>query len=50
MRNLYNLNKDQDAAHKAFDVGRDEAGNLPPLPTILPDQMGPVVRLAVNSR
>jgi putative SOS response-associated peptidase YedK len=29
---------------KAFNVTRDSAGNVPPLPAIFPDQMAPVIR------
>ena len=30
--------------HRAFEVSRDSAGNVPPLPAIFPNQMAPVVR------
>jgi putative SOS response-associated peptidase YedK len=50
MCNLYSLDKGQDAIRKAFEVDRDETGNLPPLPSIFPDQMAPVVRLADGER
>jgi hypothetical protein len=30
---------------RAFEIHRDSAGNVPPLPAIFPDQMAPVVRL-----
>ena len=50
MCNLHSLDKGQDAIRKAFGVDHDEAGNLPPLPAIFPDQMAPVVRLADGER
>lgn len=34
----------QEALRQAFRIGRDLAGNLPPLPAIFPDQMAPVIR------
>jgi putative SOS response-associated peptidase YedK len=44
MCNLYSLNKGQDALKRFFKVTRDEAGNMPPLPGIFPDNLAPVVR------
>jgi putative SOS response-associated peptidase YedK len=35
---------------RAFEVGRDSAGNAPPLPAIFPDQMAPVVRTREGER
>jgi putative SOS response-associated peptidase YedK len=34
----------------ASAVTRDDAGNLPPLPRIFPDQMAPIVRMADGER
>ena len=45
MRNLYSVYTTQEAMHRAFEVSRDSAGNVPPLPAIFPDQMAPIVRL-----
>src|SRR5829696_8676118 len=36
--------------HRAFEVSRDSAGNVPPLPAIFPDQMAPVVRTKDGER
>jgi putative SOS response-associated peptidase YedK len=44
MCNLYSLSKDQKTLRRFFNVGRDETGNIPPLPGILPHSMAPVVR------
>ncbi|MBY0298685.1 MAG: SOS response-associated peptidase [Methylobacterium sp.] len=44
MCNLYSLTRSQDEIRRLFAVGRDDAGNLPPLPGIFPDQLAPVVR------
>src|SRR6266404_3694131 len=44
MCNLYSMTKNQAAIRDLFKVGRDTAGNLPPLPAIFPDQMAPIVR------
>jgi len=44
MYNLYSVTKNQAAIRDLFKVGRDTAGNLPPLPAIFPDQMAPIVR------
>lgn len=46
MCNLYSLTTNQDAIRRLFAVDRDLTGNLPPLPGIFPDMMGPVVRAA----
>jgi putative SOS response-associated peptidase YedK len=43
--NLYSSHTTQEAMRRAFEVSRDSAGNVPPLPAIFPDQMAPVVRL-----
>lgn len=43
MCNLYSTTKNQDAIRKLFDALNDYAGNLPPLPVILPDYKAPVV-------
>ena len=48
MCNLYSSYTTQEAMRRAFEVARDNAGNVPPLPAIFPDQMAPVVR-TVNS-
>jgi putative SOS response-associated peptidase YedK len=50
MCNLYSLYTTQVAMRNAFNVTRDNAGNLPPLPGIFPDQMAPVVRLVDGER
>lgn len=44
MCNLYASVVGQDALRRVFAVGRDLAGNLPPLPAILPDGFAPIVR------
>jgi hypothetical protein len=38
--NLYDVHTTQEAMRRAFDVGRDSVGNLPPLPAIFPGQLG----------
>src|SRR5829696_6482964 len=38
------------AMRRAFEVARDNAGNVPPLPAIFPDQMAPVVRTVDGER
>jgi putative SOS response-associated peptidase YedK len=43
MCNLYSLNKGQDHLRQFFKVTRDETGNMPPLPGIVPDTMAPVI-------
>src|SRR5215217_3679274 len=50
MCNLYSTYSTQATMRKTFDVGRDNAGNLPPLPGIFPDQMALVVRLVDGER
>ena len=44
MCNLYSVTKGQSAIRDLFSVKHDRAGNLPPLPTVFPDQMAPIVR------
>jgi putative SOS response-associated peptidase YedK len=46
MCNLYSYTTSQDEARRLFKVLVDHTGNQPPLPSIFPDQMAPVVRLA----
>jgi hypothetical protein len=48
--NLYSAYSTQATMRKTFGVTRDNAGNLPPLPGIFPDQMAPIVRLADGER
>ena len=48
MCNLYSVTKGQSAIRDLFAVKHDRAGNLPPLPAILPDQMAPIVRLGAE--
>ncbi|MCJ2084177.1 SOS response-associated peptidase [Methylobacterium sp. J-090] len=50
MCNLYSLGQGQDAIRRVFEAIRDEAGNLPPMPGIFPDQMAPVIRLREGQR
>ena len=50
MCNLCSLARSQDEIRRAFAVDRDEAGNLPPLPGIFPDQMAPVVHAVEGER
>jgi hypothetical protein len=50
MCNLYSMTKNQAAIRDLFKVGRDTAGNLPPLPAIFPDQMAPIVRINDGER
>jgi putative SOS response-associated peptidase YedK len=50
MCNLYSVTKNQAAIRDLFKVGRDTAGNLPPLPAIFPDQMAPIVRINDGER
>jgi len=35
---------------QTFNVNRDNAGNMPPLPSVFPDQMAPVVRVHDGER
>lgn len=44
MCNLYSITTAQEAVRRFFQVERDLAGNLPPLPAVFPGQMAPVVR------
>ncbi|GBU16934.1 hypothetical protein AOPFMNJM_4248 [Methylobacterium jeotgali] len=39
--NLYSVSRSQDEIRRLFEIDDDRAGNLP-LPSIFPDQMGPV--------
>ena len=48
--NLYSVYTTQAMIRKAFDIARDSAGNVPPLPGIFPDQMAPVVRMRWRAR
>jgi putative SOS response-associated peptidase YedK len=48
--NLYSSYTTQEAMRRAFEVARDNAGNVPPLPAIFPDQMAPVVRTVDGER
>jgi len=48
--NLYSSYTTQEAMRRAFEVNRDSAGNVPPLPAIFPDQMAPVVRTVDGER
>jgi len=50
MCNLYSLGHGQDAIRRVFEAMRDEAGNLPPMPGIFPDQMAPAIRLSEGQR
>ena len=44
MCNLYSLGRPQSELRAVFGIGRDETGNLPPLPAIFPNVAAPVVR------
>jgi putative SOS response-associated peptidase YedK len=48
--NLYSVYTTQEAMRRAFEVSRDSAGNVPPLPAIFPDQMAPVIRTRDGER
>jgi hypothetical protein len=48
--NLYSITKNQDAIRRLFEVTRDSAGNLPPLPGIFPDYPAPIVRVIGGER
>jgi putative SOS response-associated peptidase YedK len=48
--NLYSSYTTQEATCRAFEVSRDSAGNVPPLPATFPNQMAPVVRLHDGER
>ncbi len=41
MCNLYSVTKVQSAIRDLFRIANDRAGNLPPLPSIFPDQHAP---------
>lgn len=43
MCNLYSITKGQKAIRDLAKAMADQAGNLPPMPGIFPDQMAPVV-------
>lgn len=45
MCNLYSMTRNRDAIRRLFRVDMDRTGNQPPLPTIFPDQLAPVVRV-----
>jgi putative SOS response-associated peptidase YedK len=44
------MTRNQDAIRALFRVGRDRAGNLPPLPGIFPDGLAPIVRNGDDGR
>ena len=48
MSNLYSVTKGQSAIGDLFSVKHDRAVNLPLLPAIFPDQIAPIVRVAVG--
>lgn len=50
MCNLYSMTRGQAAIRQLFAVANDLTGNLPPLPSIFPDGMAPVVRTADGAR
>src|SRR5438105_604526 len=50
MCNLYSATTNQKAIRDLFRVTRDDAGNLPSLPAIFPDQVAPVVRVNEGER
>jgi len=50
MCNLYSATTNQKAIRDLFRVTRDDAGNLPSLPAIFPDQVAPVVRVNKGER
>src|SRR3712207_838775 len=50
MCNLYSSFTTQETMRRAFEVTRDNAGTVPPLPAIFPDQMAPVVRMHEGER
>jgi hypothetical protein len=43
MCNLYSMTKGQQAIRDLVRASRDNSGNLPPLPSIFPDMLAPVV-------
>jgi len=46
MCNLYSITKSQQAVRDLVKAIRDVTGNLPPLPSVFPDKLAPVVRTA----
>jgi putative SOS response-associated peptidase YedK len=44
MCNLYSITTNQEAMRQLFAVHADRAGNLPPMPSVFPDTMAPIVR------
>lgn len=48
MCNLYSAKADQTAQMSRAAASRDEAGNLPPFPNIVPGRMVPVVRKRIG--
>ena len=50
MCNLYSVHTTQAMIRRAFNIAQDNAGNLPPLPGVVPDQMAPVVRVHDGER
>ena len=46
MCNLYSITTNQDAMRQLFAVHADRTGNLPPMPSVFPDAMAPIVRTA----
>lgn len=46
MCNLYSISRGQDAIRRLFRVARDLTGNLAALPSVYPDSLAPVIRLA----
>jgi putative SOS response-associated peptidase YedK len=48
--NLYSVHTTQAMIRRAFDIARDNAGNMPPLPGVFPDKMAPVVRVHDGER
>lgn len=50
MCNLYSMTRTQEAMRRLFKVQRDNAGNVPSLPAIFPDQLAPIVRFVAGER
>jgi putative SOS response-associated peptidase YedK len=50
MCNLYSMTKGQAGIRALFNVDRDSAGNLPPMPGIFPDYPAPIVRNSAEGR
>lgn len=44
MCTLYSITTNQEAIRRLFDVTKDSAGNLPPMPAVFPDWEAPVIR------